>query len=67
MRKLGQLTEWNDDRGYGFISPENGGPRVFVHIKTLQSAGRRPQAGEWLRFVEGRDPRVGQERIRSAS
>src|SRR4051812_11081419 len=42
MRQQGRLTEWNDDRGFGFITPLDGGPRVFVHISEFPRDKRRP-------------------------
>ena len=42
----GVLTEWNDDRGFGFITPDDGGQRVFLHVKSLTKEARRPVAGE---------------------
>lgn len=42
----GVLTEWNDDRGYGFITDDASGKKVFLHIKSLLPSARRPIVGE---------------------
>lgn len=42
----GILTEWYDDKGYGFITPDHGGEKVFLHVKSLQNFARRPVQGE---------------------
>jgi len=42
MRYQGKLTQWNDEKGFGFITPNGGSERVFVHIKSFQSRHRRP-------------------------
>ena len=42
----GLLTEWNDERGYGFLTPDDGGKRVFLHVKSLCPSARRPVVGE---------------------
>ncbi|QQG65673.1 DUF1294 domain-containing protein [Desulfobulbus oligotrophicus] len=42
MKYAGKITEWNDDRGFGFIEPKGGGNRVFVHISNVKSRSRRP-------------------------
>lgn len=57
MRFEGKLDKWNDDRGFGFITPQRGGDPVFVHISAFPADGRRPRIGEVLSFeVEaGRD------------
>ena len=39
MRFEGKLDKWNDDRGYGFITPTRGGEPVFVHISAVERAG----------------------------
>lgn len=42
MRYQGKITEWKDEQGFGFITPDGGGKRVFVHIKSFSKSGRRP-------------------------
>ncbi len=55
MRFQGRITEWRDEQGYGFITPNGGGERVFLHIKAFKSRARRPTGGELVNFVMGRD------------
>ena len=50
MRIDGTLTKWNDDRGFGFITPTQVGPEVFVHISSFPRDGQRPRIGERLTF-----------------
>lgn len=51
-RETGELVEWNDDRGYGFIRSA-GGERAFVHIKSIAPDAARPQIGDHLSFTLG--------------
>lgn len=53
MRIEGTLTKWNDDRGFGFITPTRGGPEVFAHISAFPRDGQRPRLGERLTFEIG--------------
>lgn len=48
----GVLTEWNDERGFGFADSA-GEARIFVHIKFFRSRRRRPEAGDPIRFTLG--------------
>ncbi len=46
MRDQGRLVEWFDDKGYGFIQPnETSKERVFLHIKDFARPGPRPIVG----------------------
>jgi cold shock CspA family protein len=49
----GTLAKWNDDRGFGFITPTRGGPEVFAHISAFPRDGQRPRLGERLSFEIG--------------
>jgi cold shock CspA family protein len=50
MRTHGTLTKWNDDRGFGFVSPASGGEDLFVHITAFPRDGGRPRLHECISF-----------------
>ena len=55
MRTHGTLTKWNDDRGFGFIAPAQGGEEIFVHVSAFPR-GDRPRVGELISFETEANP-----------
>lgn len=42
MKLQGKISNWNDDKGFGFVEQNGGGEQAFVHIKAFKSRFRRP-------------------------
>lgn len=64
MRFDGRLKSWNDERGFGFIEPLQGGQEIFVHIKSFPSGTGRPTVGLPLTFEVETGPQ-GKKRAKS--
>ncbi|MDX8130234.1 cold shock domain-containing protein [Methylomonas sp. OY6] len=46
----GILKRWIDDKGYGFITPDDGSEDVFFHISSLKGAIQRPVESDIVYF-----------------
>ena len=57
MRQRGKISHWNDERGFGFVLPEEGGERVFLHIKAFEKKHHRPVGKEAVTYEVRRDER----------
>ena len=66
MRTKGKIASWNDDKGFGFITPVAGGKQVFVHIKAFSHRKRRPEINQVVTYTLSAD-RQGRPRAINAT
>ena len=58
--ETGTVKFYNDQKGFGFIEPENGGKDVFVHATALERAGMSNLSeGQKVSFDTEKDGRSG--------
>ncbi len=64
----GKVKWFNDQKGYGFITPDEGGKDLFVHHTEIQSDGFRSlkegQAVEFESVQDGKGPKAAKVRIK---
>ena len=50
MRYQGKITNWKDDQGFGFVTPNGGGQKAFVHIRAFFKGAHRPIEGDIITY-----------------
>lgn len=58
---IGTVKFFNQDKGFGFITPENGGADVFVHISAVQGSGLL-RDGQQVSYELGQDRKTGKSK-----
>ena len=60
----GTVKFYNEQKGFGFIEPEDGGKDVFVHATALERAGiTRLVEGQKVSFDTEQDSRSGKTAV----
>jgi CspA family cold shock protein len=57
----GTVKWFNEQKGYGFIQPDQGGKDVFVHISAVERSGMRLAEGMKVYYEVEADRRTGKE------
>ncbi|MEE4212463.1 MAG: cold-shock protein [Parvularcula sp.] len=64
----GTVKFYNDQKGFGFIQPEDGSTDVFVHATALERAGLGPlNEGDKVSFETEVDRRSGKSAVSNIS
>ncbi len=55
MRYQGKISDWKDEHGFGFVTPNGGGQKAFVHIKSFTKRSTRPEDGHLVTYELAKD------------
>lgn len=59
MQKTGTVKWFNDQKGFGFIAPDDGSNDVFVHINAVNKSGMHTlREGQKISFDLQNDPKT---------
>ncbi len=57
-KKQGTVKWFNDSKGFGFITPDEGGSDLFIHHTSIQAEGFKSLAeGQRVEYDVGRGPK----------
>jgi uncharacterized membrane protein YsdA (DUF1294 family)/cold shock CspA family protein len=54
-RETGELVDWRDERGFGFIRRPGNAGKIYVHMKSIGKSVDRPRPGDRLEYTVGSD------------
>lgn len=61
----GKVKFFNTDKGFGFITPDNGGTDVFVHVSALRGGTLRED--DAVSYDLGEDRKTGKSKAENVS
>lgn len=54
-RFKGSIIQWNDEKGFGFVTTDTKSDKIFIHIKSFIKRNRRPELGDKVVYAIIRD------------
>ena len=63
---IGTVKFFAQDKGFGFITPDDGGQDVFVHISAI-GFGEALKDGQKVRYEVGQDRKTGKSKAENVS
>jgi len=57
VKQKGKITTWNDNKGFGFITPIGGGKQIFIHVKAFKKRNIRPELNQVVSYDISKDNR----------
>lgn len=51
----GKISDWKDDKGFGFIREHEQSDKIFFHISDIKTKGRRPKIDDSVEFEIAQD------------
>lgn len=52
-KSKGKIKFFNSQKGFGFITPDNGGKELFVHTSNIEGDSKSVHEGQAVEYVEG--------------
>jgi len=52
-KSKGSIKFFNADKGFGFITPDDGGKDLFVHTSNIKESSKHIGEGQKVEYVEG--------------
>ncbi len=52
-KSTGTVKFFNTQKGFGFITPDEGGKELFVHVNNLEGGAQSLNEGQKVEYIEG--------------
>jgi len=53
--QIGTISNWNEEKGFGFITPKAGGKDIFLHINDYSRIHKKPFKGLEVKYILNTD------------
>lgn len=53
--QIGTISNWNEEKGFGFITPKAGGKDIFLHINDYSRIHKKPFKGLEVKYISNTD------------